>query len=514
MKIKFSNLLSLISILLSIKAIGQIPQSNMLGVNDQVSCITRYQNIVFISGSFTLVDTTTRVSVAAIDAITGSLLSWYPNPTGGTVGKLIVADNKLFVFGSFTGVSGVSRNRIAIYSLPALTLLNSPSLDTLNPWGTCSLIDNKIYYLRNSGVLSSLRRFDINTLLSDTSWYPVYSNLNSVYSIGLLNNFIYLGGVGLPFIERYDINTAIKDTSYHLNLTSGSFGLSWIYSVLGYNSKLYITGSFDHVNGIARRGIAEITSVGVVTNLDIYCSNIQNYALFPQGNTLWIGGNSYSIGSGTTYRVSQVDINTGYSTCWTTGASSNQGYIRSIFAQNDTVYLGGANFSNLFNPFTVINGNPSYINIGKDTIVCPISTISIQANPLFNTFIWNTGATTSSINVNAPGNYWVTATKTNGCEATDSILVQGCTGLNSYLPDDLLNIFPNPSNGIFTINFEGHSKLGLVEIYNTNGELNLKEQISQWSQYKHLDITNQPNGIYLVRLGWQNKTTIVKVIKE
>ncbi len=61
-------------------------------------------------------------------------------------------------------------------------------------------------------------------------------------------------------------------------------------------------------------------------------------------------------------------------------------------------------------------------NLGNDTTVCLLPLV-INASTTAGTFLWNTGATTSTINVSASGKYWVKGTNTNGCTNTDTVKI-------------------------------------------------------------------------------------------
>ncbi len=66
-----------------------------------------------------------------------------------------------------------------------------------------------------------------------------------------------------------------------------------------------------------------------------------------------------------------------------------------------------------------IVSNP-VVNLGPDAAICQGNCITLYASPA-QTFQWNTGSTTSSINVCNAGIYWVIITDNNGCTGSDSI---------------------------------------------------------------------------------------------
>lgn len=76
------------------------------------------------------------------------------------------------------------------------------------------------------------------------------------------------------------------------------------------------------------------------------------------------------------------------------------------------------------------------INLGNDTTMCAGHTIRLNSyNSNFETYKWNTGDTTASINVTAPGLYYVTAAAP--CYiGTDTILTKPVAVPEVTLPDD------------------------------------------------------------------------------
>jgi len=62
------------------------------------------------------------------------------------------------------------------------------------------------------------------------------------------------------------------------------------------------------------------------------------------------------------------------------------------------------------------------VNIGNDTAICIGESLLLNAGNSGASFLWNTSATTQTINVTTAGSYWVTVNN-NGCIGTDTISV-------------------------------------------------------------------------------------------
>lgn len=70
----------------------------------------------------------------------------------------------------------------------------------------------------------------------------------------------------------------------------------------------------------------------------------------------------------------------------------------------------------------VITYASAQLNLGNDVSLCGSASINLNAGSGFTNYIWNTGATSQTIAVSAPGTYYVTA-QIGNCTASDTIIV-------------------------------------------------------------------------------------------
>jgi gliding motility-associated-like protein len=73
---------------------------------------------------------------------------------------------------------------------------------------------------------------------------------------------------------------------------------------------------------------------------------------------------------------------------------------------------------------SIVVGLSSFpFNIGPDMTICQGDTTNVQSVGTFTSIAWNTGSSSTSIQVNAPGIYSAIATNANGCTEQDSMEV-------------------------------------------------------------------------------------------
>jgi hypothetical protein len=83
-----------------------------------------------------------------------------------------------------------------------------------------------------------------------------------------------------------------------------------------------------------------------------------------------------------------------------------------------------------------------------------------------------------------------------------STICQIITSIYSNNKDlDQINVYPNPSNGTITIDFD-KADLKIIQLIDILGNIVIEKQLVN---QKKTDITNIPNGIYLLRIITQNK---------
>ena len=97
---------------------------------------------------------------------------------------------------------------------------------------------------------------------------------------------------------------------------------------------------------------------------------------------------------------------------------------------------------------------------------------------------------------------------TSGCSSIDSIsvIVTGCLALNE-LSNTNIKVYPNPSNGIILISFEG--VMANYTLMNNSGKTLLSDKISSM---KIIDLSTFSNGIYFIKISIENETYTEKLI--
>lgn len=121
---------------------------------------------------------------------------------------------------------------------------------------------------------------------------------------------------------------------------------------------------------------------------------------------------------------------------------------------------------------------------------------------------------TTTIPVTMPGQYYAIATDVNGCEiSSDTVNLTITSFQEGNFLHHLVQVFPNPSQGIFQVRSDRLSGGELqIQVFDLHGRQVQSGQIIP-SQGGEIDLSRQPFGIYLLRISYRNYTHTLKLIK-
>ena len=173
---------------------------------------------------------------------------------------------------------------------------------------------------------------------------------------------------------------------------------------------------------------------------------------------------------------------------------------------------------------------PAASFFANTTNICKNACVSFTDNSTNNPTSWSWsfpgGTPSSSINQNPsnicynnPGTYNVTLTATNAGGSNSKttngyITVNTCAGINEFNQEGTISVYPNPSDGKFTIQLSSNNPVikYSFEVYNLLGAKIWanENQLSSNSTFE-IDLTNQSSGIYFLKVISINGIQNIKI---
>jgi hypothetical protein len=163
--------------------------------NGQTSGLALSGNTLYLGGSFTMLGTTVRNRIAAVDALSGALLPWDPN-ANNAVGPLAVSGGTVYAIGSFSTIGGQARNGIAAIDADTASVLPwNPSPDIAPT--TLEVSGGTVYVGGVFGTMGGASRSKLAALNTTTgaatSWNPNLTGVN-VLDLELLGGNVIAAG--------------------------------------------------------------------------------------------------------------------------------------------------------------------------------------------------------------------------------------------------------------------------------------------------------------------------------
>jgi len=406
------------------------------------------------------------------------------------------------------------------------------------------------FYLSNTSAISNNNRYHngtaTGTVLVSNPDLTVYEGTGGAYPFGtFFNARPWEGNIIYDYPTTFLWNTGSTNQTIQVNPM-----VSTMYSCTSTNSVGCIVQDsvMIEVNGpIVNLGSDTSLCEGQAINLD---------AGNPGDTYLWSNGSTSQTISVDTAGVQSVMVMNSIGCSYEDSISISINALPTVgysISPNDTVCIGtpvtlsgtGANFyswtsSILDGVSFTADSSYTYILTGTDTNGCTNTAIAdivatevfvylgpdiIQPSPTtldagvgFVSYLWNTGETTQTINAPASGLYFVTVTDINGCSGSDTIMVFYTIGiLNADESETSIEVYPNPSNGIFNMSIKNLVSEGVhINIIDLQGRIVKSENYVYINgEYSNLyDISSLDSGIYILTIFSNEFNKTIRFIKK
>ena len=281
-------------------AIVSASPDTMCQTNGRVNAVAYLGGTLYLGGSFTTVNGTSRNRLAACDAATGNLLGWNPNANSVVRAlKVSPAGTRVYVGGDFSAVGGAARSRVAALS---------PSSGAAFGWSP---------YVNDS----------VKAVTTSTTGSTVY--------VG--GDFDSAEGAGRSRLAAFNATSGNLSSGFKPTISNGAGHFATVLSmaVSPNNQTLYVSGDFALVNGHSRRNAGAV-STGIATLRAWSPASTGDVAgeliVSASGNTVFVGGRA------TGGYVQAYGPNAGGTPVWNV---QTNGDVEALAVSSSILYVGG-----------------------------------------------------------------------------------------------------------------------------------------------------------------------------
>ncbi len=236
--------------------------------NNVVRAVAVTADHVYLGGSFTNIGSANpRTRLAALSPTDGSILSSWTPAADGLVRDIVIAAGRAFLAGNFNAINGTTGRSLAAVDPVSGSLIsgvyhpNYPVLD----------IEAGSTRLYGAGGGGGGKAF-ATTLPAGTRVWEKKTDGN-VQGVGILSGVPYFGGHFFKYdgkaveqMVRADPATGALDTTWVPSVTSGFLG---VFAVHAFSGKLYIGGDFTRVSNAKQLNFAAFSDAAVGPSADL-----------------------------------------------------------------------------------------------------------------------------------------------------------------------------------------------------------------------------------------------------
>jgi serine protease len=517
-----------------------------------------------------ITNTTICRGSSVIENLTGATTyTWLPSGTGNSSTLTPTVTTIYTITGSSGGCTSAVRN-VTITVTPNPTVNISASSSTICTGQTASLTaSGAATYAWLPGALTTTV---ISVTPTTTTIYTVTGTTAGCSS----NKTITVNVTSTPTISASITNTTICRGTSVVVTTTGTAAYTWLPSGSGNSSTLTPTATTIYTvtgsNGSCLSAPKSFTinviptpTTNVLPSSATICagqtatltaSGAATYAWLPGGQTTTVV--AVSPNSNTTYTVTgstggcssnrTITINVSTTPTITpsitntticagsaavvslTGAvtytwlPSGSGISTTLSPTSLTIYtVTGANGSCVSTPktFTInVTPSPTVNATASSSLICAGTSSSLTATGA-TSYTWSPATTLSAANGSVvAASPTITTTYTviglsGTCSNTKTITltVSTCTGIENLNPLNSISVFPNPSNGLFTISNSMNSKKLELVVTNAIGQLIISETALDAAQLQ-IDLTKMSKGFYYLKVSTDEGAKSFKLILE
>jgi hypothetical protein len=207
---------------------------------------------------------------------------------------------------------------------------------------------------------------------------------------------------------------------------------------------------------------------------------------------------------------------------WSTGDTLPVALVAPTATTTYTVTVTNASNCSIIDTVVVfVNPTPvASITAPNDTIC--LSHVAILDAGVWSSYAWSTGATSQTIQVVGSvlgvgtHPFSVTVTDANGCDGTASftLIVDPCTGIDETSNELSINVYPNPTEGMISLNIQGLDSDFSLKVLNIQGQVVMSEFVANRSNsyLRTLDLSNLTNGVYFLEVRSNDMLKVEKVV--